>query len=108
MAVLQRGEPAPDQDLLGADGTADYVRAGVMLTLVEQCTCPDGYVGLSCEACAWGYARVSAQGLGSNATTGLASGHRGLCAKCNCNGHAATCDPDTNACGVSISDKPHE
>ncbi|KAE8736883.1 hypothetical protein FOCC_FOCC017661 [Frankliniella occidentalis] len=88
-AVLQRGEQARTED------------AGGALTLVEQCACPEGYVGLSCESCAWGHARVSAQGLASNATTGLASGHRGLCARCNCNGHAATCDPDSNACGVS-------
>lgn len=89
-AVLQRGEPARSED------------APVTLTLVEQCACPDGYVGLSCESCAWGYARVAADGANATATAGLASGHRGLCARCNCNGHAATCDPNSNVCGVSV------
>ncbi|KAJ1526312.1 hypothetical protein ONE63_009462 [Megalurothrips usitatus] len=94
-AELQRGVAVRDQD--GALPTEPG------LSLVEQCSCPDGYEGLSCESCAWGYARVPAHGGGnaSAATTVLASGHRGLCVRCNCNGHAASCDPDTNVCGVS-------
>ena len=93
--MLQKGE------LVGGQEPGQGGRGQGLETLVERCQCPEGYEGLSCESCSWGHARVSAQGLGSNATTGLASGHRGLCVRCNCNGHAATCDPDTNVCGVS-------
>ena len=53
---------------------------------VEQCRCPEGYRGLSCEDCAPGFTRSSA---------GL---YLGLCVPCNCFGAADTCDPDTGAC----------
>lgn len=56
---------------------------------VEECTCPEGYKGLSCEDCAVGYTR-SDQGL-----------YLGICEPCNCNGHSNHCDPDTGICIVS-------
>ena len=46
-----------------------------------------GYTGLSCETCDYGYTRV-------NNTL-----YRGTCVKCDCNGHAETCDPVTRKCG---------
>lgn len=55
---------------------------------VEQCHCPVGYTGLSCEDCDVGYTR---------ATEGL---YLGLCTRCNCNGHSDECDPDTGDCQV--------
>ena len=55
---------------------------------VESCFCPSGYQGLSCESCSYGYARASNKLYG------------GQCQKCNCNEHAATCDPVTFECGV--------
>ena len=54
---------------------------------VEKCLCPIGYEGLSCERCSYGYARVENKLYG------------GECRKCDCNGHAATCDPFDQRCG---------
>ena len=56
---------------------------------VEQCLCPPGYQGLSCESCKYGFSRRNN------------SLYRGECIKCNCHGHAATCDPFSLRCGVS-------
>ncbi|CAH1774180.1 unnamed protein product, partial [Owenia fusiformis] len=53
---------------------------------VEQCNCPEGYKGLSCEDCDTGYTR-SGGGL-----------YLGLCERCNCNGHSNECDPETGEC----------
>lgn len=63
----------------------------VSFSLVEQCKCPIGYTGLSCESCAFGYVRAY-----ENSTD-----HEriGKCVPCSCNGHAATCDLETNKCG---------
>ena len=55
---------------------------------VEQCSCPRGYTGLSCEDCDAGYTR-SVQGV-----------YLGLCEPCNCNGHSNECDPDSGVCRV--------
>jgi hypothetical protein len=55
---------------------------------VEQCFCPPGYEGLSCEKCGHGYSRAG------NVLFG------GECKECDCNGHAASCDPFTFECGV--------
>ncbi|XP_048872623.1 basement membrane-specific heparan sulfate proteoglycan core protein isoform X12 [Brienomyrus brachyistius] len=53
---------------------------------VEQCKCPTGYSGLSCESCASGFERVSG------------GSYLGTCAGCNCNGHASACDPISGQC----------
>lgn len=53
---------------------------------VEECSCPVGYTGLSCEDCAVGYTRAN-EGL-----------YLGTCEPCNCNGHSTHCDPETGAC----------
>ncbi|KAK4879912.1 hypothetical protein RN001_008058 [Aquatica leii] len=53
---------------------------------VEQCQCPPGYRGLSCEDCDVGYTR---------ATEGI---YLGLCELCSCNGHSNECDPETGDC----------
>ncbi|XP_063983473.1 basement membrane-specific heparan sulfate proteoglycan core protein-like isoform X6 [Diachasmimorpha longicaudata] len=53
---------------------------------VEECSCPVGYTGLSCEDCAPGYTRAS-EGL-----------YLGICEPCNCNGHSTQCDPGTGVC----------
>ncbi|KAM8788626.1 basement membrane-specific heparan sulfate proteoglycan core protein isoform 1-T1 [Rhynchonycteris naso] len=53
---------------------------------VEECRCPPGYVGLSCQDCAPGYTRTG---------RGLYLGH---CELCECNGHSDLCHPETGAC----------
>ncbi|XP_078659257.1 laminin subunit alpha-2-like [Branchiostoma floridae x Branchiostoma belcheri] len=53
---------------------------------VEQCQCPIGYTGLSCEGCIKGYRRVNGQLYG------------GQCEPCQCNGHAEECDDITGTC----------
>lgn len=58
--------------------------------LVEQCACPQGYTGLSCESCDFGYVRAF-----ENITSGE---QLGICLPCSCNGHAETCDLSTNKC----------
>ena len=55
---------------------------------VEECTCPAGYRGLSCEDCDVGYTR---------AIEGL---YLGICEPCNCNNHTNQCDPETGTCEV--------
>ena len=63
---------------------------------VEQCTCPDGYVGQFCESCAPGYRRDPP------GTSPLSR-----CIPCNCNKHSDACDVRTGAptfgmCGTRI------
>ncbi|KAI1897142.1 hypothetical protein AGOR_G00080140 [Albula goreensis] len=53
---------------------------------VEQCRCPPGYQGLSCQDCAPGYSRTGG---------GLYLGH---CELCECNGHSDSCHPETGIC----------
>ena len=53
---------------------------------VEQCMCPRGYKGSSCEQCAQGYHRIQEDM------------HLGPCVLCNCNGHSKECDPVTGKC----------
>ncbi|KAK7602792.1 hypothetical protein V9T40_006766, partial [Parthenolecanium corni] len=53
---------------------------------VEECRCPPGYRGTSCEECDAGYYRED-QGL-----------YLGICEPCSCNGHSRDCDPITGAC----------
>ncbi|KAK2507936.1 hypothetical protein MC885_016530, partial [Smutsia gigantea] len=55
---------------------------------VEECRCPPGYVGLSCQDCAPGYTRTG---------SGLYLGH---CELCECNGHSDLCHPETGACSL--------
>ncbi|XP_054634275.1 basement membrane-specific heparan sulfate proteoglycan core protein isoform X10 [Dunckerocampus dactyliophorus] len=53
---------------------------------VEECACPQGYRGPSCQDCEEGYTRTS---------SGL---YLGTCERCDCNGHASSCDPETGRC----------
>ncbi|XP_067947545.1 basement membrane-specific heparan sulfate proteoglycan core protein-like [Watersipora subatra] len=52
---------------------------------VEECNCPAGYEGMSCETCSPGY-------------TKSAGVYLDICTRCDCNGHADECDSDTGAC----------
>lgn len=69
-------------DIASAHNTGSYVRA----IEVEQCNCPRGHQGLSCEDCAPGFTRSN---------VGI---YLGLCETCNCNGHSDECDPETGRC----------
>ena len=75
-----------------SDVTMDFAQerytGQVAAVEVEQCSCPIGYKGLSCEDCDVGYTR-SVQGV-----------YLGLCEPCECNGHSDQCDPDTGVCLV--------
>ncbi|XP_063000787.1 laminin subunit gamma-3 [Elgaria multicarinata webbii] len=53
---------------------------------VEECICPQGYVGQFCETCAPGFKREVP--LGGALTS---------CVPCSCNQHGS-CDPDTGLC----------
>ncbi|KAK7503934.1 hypothetical protein BaRGS_00004666, partial [Batillaria attramentaria] len=78
------------QDTVLRDVSLDVASPLVMnsLTLpsVEQCQCPEGYAGLSCESCAPGWRREGNQLYG------------GVCRRCECHNHASECDPYTGAC----------
>jgi len=58
---------------------------------VEQCLCPAGYTGLSCEGCAFGFKRIYEN----------TSDHQILskCIPCPCNGHSNSCDLQSGNCG---------
>ncbi|CDQ73005.1 unnamed protein product [Oncorhynchus mykiss] len=53
---------------------------------VEECACPQGYKGPSCQECDVGYTRTG---------SGL---YLGTCERCDCNSHASGCDQETGAC----------
>lgn len=60
---------------------------GTPASNIEQCTCPEGYVGQFCESCAPGYRRDPVGG-----------GPFDRCVPCNCNRHSETCEPTTGRC----------
>lgn len=66
-----------------------YTQDAMPANSVEQCHCPQNYQGLSCEECAPGNYRVESGPYG------------GSCVRCQCNGHADTCDVKTGICHVS-------
>lgn len=71
-------------DSASQQNRGSYLRA----VEVEQCSCPAGHQGLSCEHCAPGYTR--------NGQTG------GFCEQCECNNHSDECDPISGVCSVSL------
>lgn len=72
--------------------TASYHNTGsnARAVEVEQCLCPLGHQGTSCEDCAPGY-RHTDNGQ-----------YLGLCEPCECNGHSDECDPENGICRVSV------
>lgn len=73
-------------DTANQNNAGSYVRA----LEVEQCSCPIGHEGLSCENCSPGYTR-------GNSDEGI---YLGLCNLCECNGHSEECDAVTGECRV--------
>ncbi|CAD6196919.1 unnamed protein product [Caenorhabditis auriculariae] len=65
---------------------AEPYGGGLTAAEVEQCICPAGYIGTSCEDCAPGYSRTGG---------GL---YLGLCERCECHGHASQCDKEYGYC----------
>uniref|UniRef100_A0A8C5WSN8 Basement membrane-specific heparan sulfate proteoglycan core protein n=1 Tax=Laticauda laticaudata TaxID=8630 RepID=A0A8C5WSN8_LATLA len=53
---------------------------------VEECRCPVGYSGLSCEQCEPHFKRVSG------------GSYLGICSGCSCHGHSTSCDPFSGYC----------
>ncbi|XP_052778102.1 laminin subunit alpha-like [Mya arenaria] len=67
-------------DVASENGTGERAKS------VEQCQCPRGYSGASCEDCADGYYRARNYPF------------LGTCVPCDCNGHADSCDLSTGVC----------
>lgn len=82
---IEGGLHEVDMDLANATSTSPKIAKGT-----EQCLCPEGYSGLSCELCAQGYRRVN------NTLV------NGKCLKCDCNNHSPSCDPFTGKCLVCL------
>lgn len=57
---------------------------GEVAAWVEQCTCPEGYVGQFCESCAAGYKRDPVNG-----------GPFSNCVPCECFNHSDSCEPNS-------------
>lgn len=89
-------ESVLERAVLNADRSATHHTDNMVhrIGLVEHCKCPIGYAGLSCETCDFGYVRIY-----ENSTT---HERLGKCIPCSCNGHAATCDTETNKCGECL------
>ncbi|XP_039768050.1 basement membrane-specific heparan sulfate proteoglycan core protein isoform X3 [Ornithorhynchus anatinus] len=68
------------------DEAVPYATGQKLALEVENCSCPPGYRGLSCQECDKGYVRTS---------SGL---YLGTCEPCDCHGHSEVCDPDTRVC----------
>jgi len=82
---IEGGLHTVEMDLANATSTSLKIAKGT-----EQCDCPEGYGGLSCELCAPGYRRVN------NTLV------NGKCEKCDCNNHSPSCDPYTGKCTVCL------
>ncbi|XP_068617476.1 basement membrane-specific heparan sulfate proteoglycan core protein isoform X3 [Battus philenor] len=67
--------------------TAEPNGNGPLALHVEQCVCPVGYIGTSCENCAPGYTRSLYRGL-----------YLKHCELCECNQHSTMCHPETREC----------
>lgn len=73
---------------------------------VEECRCPPGHRGTSCEECETGYWRDPSIALAGQGQDGAIAAFLGLmnpiyrrvCVPCECNGRADTCDPNTGHC----------
>lgn len=67
--------------------TAHRGAAGFPATWIEQCVCPEGFLGQFCESCAPGFRHETANG-----------GPFMRCIPCDCNKHAEICDSETGRC----------
>nr|VZI45611.1 unnamed protein product [Spirometra erinaceieuropaei] len=71
---------------------------------VEECRCPPGHTGTSCEECTSGYWRDPEEKLTGYSTAVDAFFvqvnpiYKRVCVPCNCNGKSDQCDPRTGHC----------
>ncbi|XP_032149235.1 laminin subunit alpha-1 [Sapajus apella] len=63
-------------------------------SLLENCVCPPGTAGFSCQDCAPGYHRGKLPAWGGRGPRPLIA----PCVPCSCNNHSNTCDPNTGKC----------
>ncbi|XP_039701762.1 laminin subunit alpha-1 isoform X1 [Pteropus medius] len=74
---------------------AEELHPGVAVaSLLEQCLCPPGTAGLSCQDCASGYYRGKLPEGGGRGPRPLLA----PCVPCSCNNHSDICDPETGKC----------
>lgn len=87
-ALRVRTRPSPSGQVLLSEVRLMSAQRGLSppASWVETCSCPKGYVGQFCEACAPGYKRETPLG-----------GPYANCVPCTCNQHGS-CDPDTGIC----------
>ncbi|KER20855.1 hypothetical protein T265_10681 [Opisthorchis viverrini] len=67
---------------------------------LEECICPVGHTGTSCESCAFGYWRSQDVNVTTEQPTilGMWRGQVEKCVPCECHGHSAHCDERTGKC----------
>lgn len=73
------------------------------VSTVENCHCPVGYTGTSCEQCSPGYTRSKQPTTDRFVYSSITD--RFKCEPCFCNGHSNDCDPETGYC-IVISHSP--
>ena len=69
---------------------AEEEGTGAYADTIEECACPIGYTGTSCENCDEGFYRART------------FPYLGVCVPCQCYGHAESCDLNTGICMVSL------
>merc|ERR1719209_759748 len=72
---------------IAMDIAVPQMTGGPPTTRAEECRCPPGYRGYSCEECATGYYRDS---------TDRSEGPLGKCSKCPCNDNEQSCSKERN------------
>lgn len=72
-------------------GSKEKMESNLTVADLEQCVCPAGYTGLSCESCDYSYVRLPSE----------SSYDHFICSLCDCNKHSPSCDETTGQCDVS-------
>ncbi|CAL8083648.1 unnamed protein product [Calicophoron daubneyi] len=72
---------------------------------VEECACPVGHTGTSCESCAFGFWRDPNRTRSDDTTYAQVMWRSSMrpqlppkCVPCQCHGHSAQCDEDSGEC----------
>lgn len=75
---------------IGLEIASEVSKSLKKMESVEECICPLGYTGLSCELCAPGFRHINTTLPG------------GICQKCDCYNHAESCDILTGQCQTCL------